>query len=201
MSHVEKEFLNQMGARLKKHHSDLFNGWDVYHASNLEKQIKYLERSMEFCGFIQNGLNLYCGKRRHMTHGVVIYLKMAHELGKIAEFESYEVKTIEYIKNIFATEEVSKADLALINAEIDVHNCPKLIKSRLKYPKNIIMVTCFVDVHTYSARMVRSLLCDLSDFGHDGTVKSCKQDADTWFHDLQMIVKRMPANLVKEVKL
>ncbi len=200
-SYVDMAALNKMSVNLKLHNSKLFHGWHSYKTANMERQIKYLQRTNAFSGFLQNALNLFCRKRRHMTHGVIVHLKMAPELGKIAEFEKYEVKSIQHIKDQLALTKTSKEDLALVNSEMDVHNCPKLVLSRSRYPENIIMVICYVDPHTHSAVMVKSNLFDLSQVDQSGTVKRCKREADAWFNELQMNVKCMPAALVQQVKL
>ncbi|GFH52341.1 hypothetical protein CTEN210_08817 [Chaetoceros tenuissimus] len=182
--------------------SDLFQGWNHIRTTNLGNQIiQYLKRTQPYSGFVQNALQLYCNKPRHMTHGILVHLKIGKDIGKIEQFVKYEVMTLDEMKELARTMTGTRQQLEyVIENEMDVHNSPKLLQSRLRYPKNIMMVTGYVDTETRSVFFMDSGLCELIDLG-SGSFKTCKRDADYCFNQLQQMVKQMPSGLVKKVSL
>jgi hypothetical protein len=109
--------------------------------------------------------------------------------------------TIDKMKELARTMSGTRKQLDfLIENEMDVYNSPKLLQSRLRYPRNIMMVTGYIDTETRSAFFMDSGLCELIDSG-SGSVKTCKRDADYCFNQLQQMVKQMPSGLVQKVSL
>lgn len=56
------------------------------------------EKHSSLLRFAQNALQLFCKKPRHMTHGLVLRLKLGKEIGEIVELVEYEVASLPAIR-------------------------------------------------------------------------------------------------------
>ena len=184
--------------------SELFHGWQDIRGKNLEKQVSHLKTTQSHANFVSNALHLSTKEPIHLTHGIMFHLKMGKEIGQIAEFVKYEIKSIdEIIKDLTEVIKSKKDRQEVIMNQMDVHNSPNLLEARKKNPKTILAVTVYVDTDTKSMFYTDSGICDVSEIDVVGNlfVECCKTSADNFFKELQELVKRLPTDFVKSVSL
>lgn len=185
-----------------KLNSHLFQGWDALRASNFQRQIDFMKSSPAYLRFAQNALQLFCKKPRHMTHGLVLRIKLGKEIGEIAELVEYDVASLPAIRKLTEVRVKStKKQQLVVSNEIDILKSPKLLKARQHNPKNIMMVICFMDTETATAFIADSEVCELPLVRKGSKVKTCNRDAKKYFKQLQGMVKEVPSELVEKVSL
>ena len=183
--------------------SDLFRGWGAIRDRNFQKQNAHLKKSPLYSLFLQNAVQLFSKKPRHLTHGINIHLRIGKVPGQITEFLNYAVKPLSELKtlnNRMASMASKKEREYMTKYGLDVQNNPRLLEARKRDPNTIMIVIYFQDIDLLSMYALDSVFLSLEKSGK-ASVKKCKRDADACFKELQGLVKKMPSDLVKKVSM
>ena len=158
--------------------SDLFHGWDGIRKSNLEKQFVHLKKCPVYTSFLCNAMQLFNNKGRLSLCGIVIYIKLGKELGKISDFVKYE--------------KMPKSEIKKLKENMSVNT---------DLPQQPVMVlVAYKDIETDSIFRYDAKTCFLDTSGNR-SVETYKRNANYCFKQLQDSVKKIPLELLEKVSL
>ncbi|GFH52354.1 predicted protein [Chaetoceros tenuissimus] len=165
--------------------SDLFDGWDGICKNNLKKQFDHLKTSTVYTGFLCNAMQLFNNKARLSVCGIVIYVKLGKELGKISDFVKYRKMPKSEIKTLMGNDS----------------SCDYIVKipPHVKQPPAMMMVI-FMNVDTDTVLEYDNSTRKLNAPG-DRSEETYKRNADYCFKQLQDSVKKIPSELIEKVSL
>ena len=170
--------------------SSLFADWVDRLQANFTSQLRVLELTVEYAGFLNNSFRLLSKKPRHKTHVIVIHFEFGPGLGKMGSLTSYEVTTLENIRNIFhghtgVTEEDKKYALETM---LDVESAPEFIKARATNPNVVLLPVIFM--HKPSHQFCLPKLMQMR--SGRKSVNQCDEAADQDFRRLQLRTLSLP---------
>ncbi|GFH61292.1 hypothetical protein CTEN210_17768 [Chaetoceros tenuissimus] len=178
--------LRAISMRLK---SKLFRGWNIIRAQNVQKQIDHLKQKPMLSKFVQNAL-----QKKHLTHRLIVELRMRHEIGQIYEFEKYRVVSVSVFQRHFDYMRSKRSGYREVSlGELDATASPQHSAKKMMVP------ILFEDGVT-GCFFFSSISFDETLSGNT-CVRKSKKDADKCFRKLQQLVKQMPSELIEKVSL
>jgi hypothetical protein len=151
---------------------------------NLNEQSNAARRSEAFGLFTHHVFRMYSREPRHKTHAIVLFIDLDFGLGQVKTFTRYEAKTLGEMKAYIQREAQSEIEKqTLISNDLDVENSPALLRSRIRYPRNVLL-PMFVMEPTTRLLLSASSFAEILDHGTT-SVKTSDREAEKQFRLLQ----------------
>ena len=174
--------------------SRLFQSWGSLCTANMNSQSNYLTDNFpdDHASFVLNSFRLFSSKPRHMTHGIIIEFELGMGLGKIQKFKSYKVETLKNIEDMLNNGTLSPGLKKFYECKMDVKNSPDLIRTRISYPKNVMLVIIYIHRSTEGVMaFFKNSFSELLNVG-GFSVKNNDRKAKASFEALRSKIRSLP---------
>ena len=168
--------------------SKRFRTWQASQWITLKAQFNALQDAniSAWTAFLHHSFRLSSKKPLHKTHALLIKFTFGWELGQVKSITGYELISLSEARRLAEScGDREQTRFALENV-LDVENSPRLLQSRIRYPKNVLLPLVFVSHLDSGVAMFQPTLSEL--FEHANiSLNSSDQQAQRLFQVLQAV--------------